>query len=104
MTAENIPYSIGKAYYRDTARSSIISVLDGVVKLIFHQDTLEVLAVHIVGEDATELLHVGQAVIELGSTVDYFVEHVFNYPTLAETYKFAAISGLFCFINLGVNC
>jgi NAD(P) transhydrogenase len=94
LTAKNIPYSIGKAYYRDTARGSIIGALDGVVKLIFHQDTLEVLAVHIVGEDATELLHVGQAVMELGGTVDYFVEHVFNYPTLAETYKFAAMSGL----------
>ena len=64
------------------------------LKLIFHSETRKLLGVHIIGEDATELLHVGQAVMELGGTVDYFTDHTFNYPTLAETYKYAAMSGI----------
>jgi NAD(P) transhydrogenase len=94
LTNDKVPYSIGKSYYKNTSRGAIIGALDGMLKLIFHQHTRKLLAVHIIGEDATELLHTGQAVLELGGTIDYFVEKVFNYPTLAETYKYAAHSGL----------
>ena len=94
LTEAKIPYCVGKAYYKDTSRGSIIGALDGMLKLVFHLDTRKLLSVHIIGEDATELLHVGQAVMELGGTVDYFMDHTFNYPTLAETYKYAAISGI----------
>jgi NAD(P) transhydrogenase len=64
------------------------------LKLIFHRDTLEILGVHIIGEGASELLHIGQAVMILKGKVTYFVETVFNYPTLAECYKAAAFNGL----------
>lgn len=94
LTEAKIPFCVGKAYYKDTSRGSIIGALDGMLKLIFHSETRKLLAVHIIGEDATELLHVGQAVMELGGTVDYFMDHTFNYPTLAETYKYAAMSGI----------
>ena len=94
LTEKKIPYGVGKAYYKDTARGNIMGALDGVVKILFHQDTKKVLAVHVIGENATELVHVGQAVLELGGTIDYFINNVFNYPTLAETYKYAALAGL----------
>jgi NAD(P) transhydrogenase len=64
------------------------------LKLIFHRETREILGVHIIGEGATEILHIGQAVLVLKGTVEYFVETVFNYPTLAECYKAAAFNGL----------
>ena len=64
------------------------------MKLVFHRDTLEILGVHIIGEGASELLHIGQAVMILKGKVNYFVETVFNYPTLAECYKAAAFNGL----------
>jgi NAD(P) transhydrogenase len=66
----------------------------GRLKLIFHRDTRKVLGVHIIGEDASELVHIGQAVMTLDGTVDYFIDTVFNYPTLAECYKVAAFNGL----------
>ena len=66
----------------------------GRLKLIFHPDSKELLGVHIIGEGASELLHIGQAVLALKGTVDYFVDTVFNYPTLAECYKTAAFNGL----------
>ena len=94
LTEAKVPFSVGKAYYKDTSRGSIIGALDGMLKLIFHSETRKLLGVHIIGEDATELLHVGQAVMELDGTVDYFTDHTFNYPTLAETYKYAAMSGI----------
>ena len=94
LTKAKIPYVVGKSKYKETSRGAIIGALDGFIKLIFHQQTHEVLAVHCVGESASELVHIGQAVIELGGKVDYFTEQVFNYPTLAEIYKYAAFSGL----------
>jgi|SaaInlStandDraft_1057018.scaffolds.fasta_scaffold04416_6 NAD(P) transhydrogenase len=94
FTEEGIPYQVGKSFFKDTSRGSIMGALDGMMKLMFHQETRKMLAVHVVGEGATELVHVGQAVIELGGTVDYFIDKVFNFPTLAETYKFAAYNGL----------
>jgi len=94
LTDEDVPYEVGVAYYRDTARGQIRGDTAGRLKLIFHRETREILGVHIIGEGATELLHIGQAVMILKGTVDYFVETVFNYPTLAECYKMAAFNGI----------
>ncbi|MFN0105738.1 MAG: Si-specific NAD(P)(+) transhydrogenase [Bryobacteraceae bacterium] len=94
LTEEDVPYEVGVAYYREIARGQIRGDTTGRLKLIFHRDTKELLGVHIIGEGASELLHIGQAVLVLKSTVEYFVETVFNYPTLAECYKVAAFNGL----------
>ena len=94
LTAEDVPYEVGMAYYRETARGQILGDTTGRLKLIFHRDTHAVLGVHIIGEEASELVHIGQAVMVLGGTVDYFIDNVFNYPTLAECYKVAAFNGL----------
>jgi len=94
LTDEDVPYEVGVAYYRDTARGQIRGDTAGRLKVIFHRETREILGVHIIGEGATELLHIGQAVMILKGTVDYFVETVFNYPTLAECYKLAAFNGI----------
>ena len=85
---------MGVAYYREIARGQIRGDTTGRLKLIFHRETHHILGVHIIGEGATELLHIGQAVFSLGGTVEYFVDTVFNYPTLAECYKAAAFNGL----------
>jgi NAD(P) transhydrogenase len=94
LTSEDVPYEVGMAYYRETARGQIRGDTTGRLKLIFHRDTHAVLGVHIIGEEASELVHIGQAVMVLGGTVDYFIDNVFNYPTLAECYKVAAFNGL----------
>ncbi|MGA8729583.1 MAG: Si-specific NAD(P)(+) transhydrogenase [Terracidiphilus sp.] len=94
LTDEDVPYEVGMAYYREVARGQIRGDTTGRLKLIFHRDTRKVLGVHIIGEGAAELVHIGQAVMTLNGTVDYFVETVFNYPTLAECYKVAAFNGL----------
>ncbi len=94
LTDEDVPYEVGVAYYREIARGQIRGDTTGRLKLIFHRDTLDLLGVHIIGEEASELLHIGQAVLILNGKVDYFVNTVFNYPTLAECYKAAAFNGL----------
>jgi len=94
LTGEDVPYEVGMAYYRETARGQIRGDTTGRLKLIFHRDTRKVLGVHIIGEGAAELVHIGQAVMALGGTMDYFIDTVFNYPTLAECYKVAAFNGL----------
>ncbi len=94
LTDEDVPYEVGVAYYREIARGQIRGDTTGRLKLIFHRETHHILGVHIIGEGATELLHIGQAVFSLGGTVEYFVDTVFNYPTLAECYKAAAFNGL----------
>jgi NAD(P) transhydrogenase len=94
LTDEDVPYEVGVAYYREIARGQIRGDTTGRLKLIFHRETREILGVHIIGEGAAELLHIGQAVMILKGTMDYFVETVFNYPTLAECYKAAAFNGL----------
>ena len=90
LTEKGIPYEIGKAQYKEVARGKILGDETGILKLIFHRDTREMLGVHIIGEGAVELVHIGQAVISLKGTIDYFINTVFNYPTLAECYKNAA--------------
>ncbi len=94
LTDEDVPYEVGVAYYRETARGQIRGDTTGRLKLIFHRETRGLLGVHIIGEGAAELLHIGQAVLILGGTIDYFVDTVFNYPTLAECYKAAAFNGV----------
>ncbi|HUA34819.1 MAG TPA: Si-specific NAD(P)(+) transhydrogenase [Candidatus Binataceae bacterium] len=94
LTEHGVPYEIGKAQYREIARGQIVGDSIGRMKLIFHRDTRELLGVHIIGEGAVELVHIGQAVLSLGGKIDYFVDTVFNYPTLAECYKNAAFDGI----------
>ena len=94
LTDEDVPYEVGVAYYREIARGQISCHTDGRLKLLFHRETLDLLGVHIFGEDAAELLHIGQAVFTLKGKVTYFINTVFNYPTLAECYKTAAFNGL----------
>jgi NAD(P) transhydrogenase len=94
LTDADVPYEVGVAYYREMARGQISGHTNGRLKLLFHRETLELLGVHIFGEDAAELLHIGQAVFTLKGKVTYFINTVFNYPTLAECYKTAAFNGL----------
>jgi NAD(P) transhydrogenase len=94
LTEEDVPYEVGVAYYREIARGQISGHTDGRLKLLFHRETLDLLGVHIFGEDAAELLHIGQAVLLLKGKISYFIHTVFNYPTLAECYKAAAFNGL----------
>lgn len=91
LTRDNVPYEVGVARFRETARGQILRLDEGMLKIICSLEDRRVLGVHIFGEGATELIHIGQAVISLGGTLDYLVEAVFNYPTLAETYKIAAL-------------
>lgn len=94
LTEEDAPYEVGVAYYREIARGQIRGDTTGRLKLIFDRKTRQILGVHIIGEGASELVHIGQAVMALGGKVDYFIDTVFNYPTLAECYKAAAFNGL----------
>jgi NAD(P) transhydrogenase len=94
LTEMDVAYEVGVAFYREIARGQIRGDTTGRLKLIFHRDTHELLGVHIIGEGASELLHIGQAVMILKGTIEYFVSTVFNYPTLAECYKTAAFNGL----------
>ncbi len=86
-----IPFECGVARFRETSRGQIMGLSNGFLKMIFAIDDRRLLGVHIVGEGATELIHIGQAVLNLGGTLNYFVENTFNYPTLAEAYKIAAL-------------
>lgn len=91
LTAEKVPYETGLARYREIARGQIMGDDSGLLKLLFHRDTRRLLGVHVIGSGATELVHVGQAVLGLGGGLEYFLSTVFNYPTMAECYKVAAL-------------
>jgi NAD(P) transhydrogenase len=94
LTVGNVPFGVGIARYREIARGQLIGDETGMLKLLFHRQTLEVLGVHAIGEGATELIHIGQAVMAYRGKIDYFIDTVFNYPTLAECYKVAALDGI----------
>ncbi|MDQ6663669.1 MAG: Si-specific NAD(P)(+) transhydrogenase [Acidobacteriota bacterium] len=94
LTDEDVPYEVGVAYYREIARGQIRGDTTGRLKIIFHRESKCLLGIHIIGEGASELLHIGQAVLILNGTIDYFINTVFNYPTLAECYKAAAFNGI----------
>ncbi len=94
LTKEEIPYGVGIAHYREIARGQLIGDDTGMLKLLFHRHTHALLGVHAIGEGATELIHIGQAVMAYKGKIDYFIDTVFNYPTLAECYKVAAHDGI----------
>jgi NAD(P) transhydrogenase len=93
LTEAEIPYETGVARYREIARGHILGDENGMLKILFHRETLKLLGVHIIGELATELIHIGQAVMALNGDLRYLRDAVFNYPTLAECYKVAALDG-----------
>jgi len=94
LTAAKIRYEVGLSRFSELARAQMIGDERGMLKLLFDPDTLRLLGVHVMGESATEIIHIGQAVLSLGGTIDYFRDTVFNYPTLAEAYKVAALNGM----------
>ena len=94
LTAARIPYEVGHARYEELAKAQMLGDDKGMLKLIFDPKSLKLLGVHVIGESATEIVHVGQAVMALGGTIEYFRDNVLNYPTLAEAYKVAALDGL----------
>ena len=94
LTQDGVAYEVGKARYREIARGQIIGDTTGLLKLVFHSETRALLGVHIIGDGASELIHIGQAVLSFAGTIDYFINTVFNYPTLAECYKVAAFDGI----------
>ena len=97
LTAAKIPYEVGRAFFKDTARGQISGEDVGMLKLLFHIDTLEILGIHCFGAESSEIVHIGQAIMcQPGSanTIEYFVNTTFNYPTMAEAYRVAALNGL----------
>ena len=94
LTTEGIPYESGIANYREIARGQLLGDEFGMLKMLIHQETHKLLGVHVIGTGATELIHIGQAVMALDGDAEFFVNNVFNFPTLAECYKVAAYNGL----------
>lgn len=97
LTALKVPYEVGRAQFKHLARAQIAGMDVGSLKLLFHRDTKEILGIHCFGEQAAEIVHIGQAIMEQkngGNTIDYFVNTTFNYPTMAEAYRVAALNGL----------
>ena len=94
LTQAGIPYAVGIARYKEIARGLLMGDDTGMLKLLFHRQTHELLGVHVIGEGATELIHIGQAIMAYHGRIHYFVDTVFNYPTLAECYKVAALDGI----------
>jgi len=94
LTKSKTPYEVGIARYREIARGQLIGDPHGILKLLFHPHSRRLLGVHAIGTGATEIIHIGQAVMSANMPIDYFVDTVFNYPTLAECYKAAAMDGL----------
>jgi NAD(P) transhydrogenase len=94
LTRTRTPYEVGRARYSELAKGQMLGDEHGLLKLLFDPTTLKVLGVHVIGERAAEIVHIGQAVMTMGGTIEYFRDAVFNYPTLAEAYKVAALDGL----------
>jgi NAD(P) transhydrogenase len=94
LTKAEVPYGVGIAHYREIARGQLIGDETGMVKLLFHRHSRALLGVHAIGEGATELIHIGQAVMAFQGKIDYFIDTIFNYPTLAECYRVAALDGI----------
>lgn len=94
LTKEKTPYEIGLARYAELAKGQMLGDEQGLLKLLFDPESLKILGVHVIGDRAAEIVHIGQAVLSMGGTLEYFRDTVFNYPTLAEAYKVAALDGL----------
>lgn len=87
-------YEVGRAYYYEIARSHIVGSNTGLFKILFHKETLEILGIHVIGRGASEVIHIGQMAITFNAKIDYFIDHIFNYPTYAEGYRVAALNGI----------
>ena len=94
LTDEKVPYEVGQAFFKHLARAQIIGERSGVLKILFHRETLEILGIHCYGNHASEIIHIGQAVMKLNGTLEYFVNTTFNYPTMAEAYRVATLNGM----------
>ena len=94
LKRRKVKYVVGRALYKELARGKILDDVNGFLKILVHQRTRQIIAVHVIGTGATELVHIGQCVMAFAGTVDFLVENVFNYPTLAEAYKVAAFAAL----------
>ncbi len=97
LTAAKIPYEVGRASFKHLARAQIGNSAIGTLKILFHRETKEILGIHCFGENAAEIIHIGQAIMQQkngGNTIEYFVETTFNYPTMAEAFRVAALNGL----------
>lgn len=94
LKALGFRYEVGRAHYYEIARSHIAGTHVGMFKILFHSETLEILGVHVIGRNATEVIHIGQMAISFRAKIDYFIDHIFNYPTYAEGYRIAALNGI----------
>lgn len=94
LTQQKAPYEVGRARYAELAKGQMLGDDQGMLKILFNPDSLQLLGVHAIGDRAAEIVHIGQAVLALGGTMEYFRDAIFNYPTLAEAYKVAALDGL----------
>jgi NAD(P) transhydrogenase len=94
LTRTKTPYEVGLARYSELAKGQMLGDEHGLLKLLFDPTSLKLLGVHVIGDRAAEIVHIGQAVMSMGATIEYFRDTVFNYPTLAEAYKVAALDGL----------
>ncbi|MCP4148137.1 MAG: Si-specific NAD(P)(+) transhydrogenase [bacterium] len=94
LQKENIPYEKGVAYYNEVAKAAIFGNDTGALKILFHPETRKILGIHIIGEQAAEIIHIGQMVMSYDGTIESFLRNVFNYPTWAEAYKIAALNGI----------
>jgi NAD(P) transhydrogenase len=97
LTALGVPYEVGHTLFRSLARAQITGQTAGMLKLLFHRDTLELLGIHCFGDQAAEIVHIGQAIMSQangGNTIEYFINTTFNYPTMAEAYRVAALNGI----------
>ena len=97
LTRDKVPYEVGRAQFKHLARAQIANTLVGSLKILFHRETKEILGIHCFGERASEIIHIGQAIMQQPgeqNTIEYFVNTTFNYPTMAEAYRVAALNGL----------
>ncbi|KAA8734727.1 Si-specific NAD(P)(+) transhydrogenase [Acinetobacter qingfengensis] len=95
LTEEKIPYEVGQSFFRHLARAQITGDTVGMLKILFHRETLEILGIHCFGNNASEIIHIGQAVMQSpNNSIKYFAETTFNYPTMAEAYRVAALNGM----------
>ncbi|KZZ53966.1 NAD(P)(+) transhydrogenase, partial [Oleiphilus sp. HI0122] len=97
LTEAKVPYEVGQAFFKDLARAQITGEAVGMLKILFHRETREILGIHCFGDQAAEIVHIGQAVMNQtgkANNLDYFINTTFNYPTMAEAYRVAALNGL----------
>ena len=97
LTQARVPYDVGKAFFKDLARAQITGEAVGMLKILFHRETRQILGIHCFGDQAAEIVHIGQAIMNQegeANTLDYFINTTFNYPTMAEAYRVAALNGL----------